>query len=144
MKRKVTFVMDYGHPPDRVWRALTDPAEMAQWLMANDFEPRVGHRFRFRAKPQPGWRGIVDGEVLEVDPPRRLSYSWTGDPSWKRPTRVTWTLVPSGGGTRLTLEHDGFEGIGGVLLSYMMGSGWRRMLRGKLAAVLDRLAAVPA
>ena len=137
MKRCVRIEVTYRHPPERVWRALTDPAAMADWLMANDFEPRVGHRFQFRAKPQPGWRGIVDAEVLVVDPPRRLSYSWLGDPSWKRPTTVTWTLVPRDGGTLVTLEHDGFEGIGGVMLSYMMGRGWKRMMRRKLAATLE-------
>lgn len=52
-------------PPERVWRALTDPDELEAWLMENDVEPRVGHRFQFRDEPKPGWRGVVDCEVLE-------------------------------------------------------------------------------
>ena len=57
----------FPHPPERVWRALTDRDELALWLMPNDFLPVIGHKFEFRVKPQWGWRGIVDCEVLEVD-----------------------------------------------------------------------------
>ena len=126
----------YPHSPERVWRALTDPQALAMWLMPNDFQPRLGHRFQFRTKPRGTWRGIVDCEVLEIDPPRRLSYSWLGDPK-ARATTVTWTLTPMNGGTRLVLEHRGFRGIGGLLLRWILGSGWKRMLRIKLLDVLD-------
>ncbi len=128
----------YPYPPERVWRALTDPEAMAAWLMTNDFQPRVGHKFQFRAKPQPGWRGIVDCEVLEVDPPRRLSYTWQGDPKY-RPTIVTWILEPTESGTRLRLEHTGFRGLGGLFLKLLLGSGWKGMLKTSLPSVLARL-----
>src|SRR5439155_22586591 len=99
----------YPHPPDRVWRALTDREELALWLMPNDFAPVVGHKFQFRAKPQWGWRGFVECEVMEVIPPRRLTYTWQGDEGG-RPMTVIWTLEPAeGGGTRLTLAHRGFR-----------------------------------
>ncbi len=126
----------YPHPPERVWRALTDPQALAEWLMPNDFQARVGHKFQFRVPPQPGWRGIVDCEVLEVDPPRRLSYLWQGDPK-SRPTVVTWILEPTAEGTRLRLEHTGFRGLGGFFLKLLLGSGWKRMLRTSLPTVLD-------
>jgi uncharacterized protein YndB with AHSA1/START domain len=127
----------YGHSPDRVWRALTDPKELGAWLMPNDFIPTVGHRFQFKFGLQLGWRGIVDCEVLEVDPPRRLAYSWQGDPK-HRVTTVTWTLTPTPEGcTRLKLEHSGFRGLGGTLLKRMLGSGWKKMFNTSLPAVLD-------
>jgi uncharacterized protein YndB with AHSA1/START domain len=126
----------YAHPPERVWRALTDPQALAEWLMPNDFQPRVGHKFQFRAAPRGGWRGIVDCEVLEVDPPRRLSYLWQGDPK-DRPTVVTWILEPTPEGTRLRLEHTGFRGLGGLFHKLLLGSGWKRMLRTSLPTVLD-------
>ncbi len=127
----------YAHSPERVWRALTDPRELGAWLMPNDFAPTVGHKFQFNIGPQWGWRGIVDCEVLEIDPPRRLAYSWQGDPK-QRGTTVTWTLTPTpDGGTRLKLEHTGFRGLGGAVLKRMLGGGWKKKLRTLLLAVLD-------
>lgn len=127
----------YAHSPERVWRALTDPKELGAWLMPNDFAPTVGHKFQFNIGPQRAWRGIVDCEVLEVDPPRRLVYSWQGDPK-NRPTTVIWTLTPTAdGGTQLKLEHSGFRGLGGLLLKSMLGRGWGKMFRTSLPAVLD-------
>ncbi len=129
--------IEYAHSPERVWRALTDPKELGSWLMPNDFTPTVGHKFQFKVGPKIGWRGIVDCEVLEVDPPRRLVYSWQGDPK-HRITTVSWTLTPTAaGGTRLKLEHTGFRGLGGALLKSMLGQGWGKMLRTSLPAVLD-------
>lgn len=104
----------YSHSPERVWRALTDPDELEAWLMENDFEPRVGHRFQFRDEPKPGWDGVVDCKVLKVEEPRRLSYSWRGDEE-REPTVVTFTLEPRDGGTRLQLEHTGFSGFRGFV-----------------------------
>ena len=118
----------YPHPPERVWRALTDPAIVATWLMESDIEPRVGHRFQFRTKPAPGFDGIVHCEVLEADPPRRLAYSWAGGPTRDRPTRVEWTLTPIDGGTRVLLEHSGFHGVSGFFLRTMLGRGWGHKL----------------
>ena len=139
MKTRVKIERTYRHAPEKVWRALTEPAQLARWLMTSDFAPRVGHKFQFKADPQPGWRGIVDCEVTECDPPKRLSYTWSGDPSWKEPTVVTWTLEPAPGGTRLTLLHDNFLGIGGWALKLLLGAGWKKMLAKKLTAVLDSL-----
>ncbi|MFL5807765.1 MAG: SRPBCC family protein [Roseiflexaceae bacterium] len=82
--------------------------------------PRVGHRFQFRTAPVPGFDGVVSCEVLEVDEPRRLSYTWQG--GWlRRPTVVTWTLEPVAEGTRVLLDHNGFEGLGGFALSAILG-----------------------
>ena len=92
-----------------MWRALTEPELLAQWLMANDMRPLVGHSFTFRPEPTPWWDGIVHCEVLEVDPHKRLRYSWRSGPESSRlDTVVTWTPPTPSGGTRLALEHSGF------------------------------------
>lgn len=137
MKRELTFEVVYPHPPERVWRALTDPRALAAWLMPNDFEPRVGHCFQFRTAPAPGFDGIVRCAVIEVDPPRRLAYTWQGGPQ-RQPTVVTWTLEAAGSATRVRLEHTGFEGLGGLAVSFMLGRGWRGKVLRQLAAHLDR------
>lgn len=133
----IRVVRDYPHPPAKVWRALTDPALIALWSMRPEgFAPVVGTRFRLVAKPQPGWRGYVDCEVLEAKKPFVLSYSWVGDDDGTT-TRVTYTLEPHAGGTRLTFEHVGFTGIGGFMLAkLMLGPGWRKMLSKLIPAVL--------
>jgi uncharacterized protein YndB with AHSA1/START domain len=129
----------YPHPVERVWRAITDPESIAAWLMRNDFAPVVGHRFQFHTEPRPGFDGTVNCEVLEVDPPRRLVYSWGGGPLR---TRVTWTLTAEGpGATRLRLEHDGFVGVKGYFIRSMLSRGWKsKIMAVGIPRVLDRLA----
>ena len=137
MSHDIVLEQTYPHPPGRVWRALTDREALATWLMPNDFEARVGHRFRFTAKPIPGWRGFVECEVLEVEPPLRLAYSWLGDEDWKEPTIVRWTLEPVDGGTRLRLEQTNLQEPWGRELQAMLSQGWRKMLAERLVNVLE-------
>src|SRR5215472_8555490 len=92
--RKEVFL---PHPPEDVWAALTDPQALAEWLMPNNFEPTVGRKFSFHVDPMPGpYSGGSACEVLEVDPPHRLSYSWSctrkDQTKSPPPTKVTWTL----------------------------------------------------
>lgn len=96
-----------AHAPEKVWRALTESALIADWLMANDFRAEVGCRFTFRTEPAHGWSGVVESEVLEVDPPKRLVYRWASDGGLD--TLVAWTLEPAAGGTRLVMEQTGFK-----------------------------------
>jgi uncharacterized protein YndB with AHSA1/START domain len=133
----IRIVRDYPHPPAKVWRALTDPALMALWMMRPEgFAPVVGTRFKLVAKPQPGWRGFVECEVLEARAPAVLRYSWVGDEK-RPPMEVTYRIEPHGDGTRLTFEHIGFRGFGGFILAkLMMGPGWRKMLGTRIPAVL--------
>jgi uncharacterized protein YndB with AHSA1/START domain len=99
----------FPHPPEKLWRALTEGPLLAQWMMNNDFAPVVGHRFQFRADPAPNWNGIVDCEVLVVEPLQRLSYNWgVGDPASGLQWVVLWTLTPVAGGTQLRMEQSGF------------------------------------
>ena len=137
MKRDLKFEMTYPHPREKVWRAITTSAAIADWLMDNDFQPRLGHKFMFTSKPQPGWDGKTYCEVIELDPPRRLAYTWLGGPI---DTVVRFTLEPVAGGTRLQLEHTGFRGVKAILVSMMMGSGWgSKILKQGLPAVLERI-----
>lgn len=140
------FRATYPHPPERVWHALTDPAALAAWLMPNDFAPIVGHRFTFRAPPQPWFDGVVRCEVQVVEPPHRLSYSWQGGPM-RSPTTVTWTIEPHPVGSQLCLVHAGFEGLGGRIARLILGGGWRglldRDLRRALESTQTRLPAAP-
>jgi uncharacterized protein YndB with AHSA1/START domain len=128
--------MTYAHSPEHVWRALTNPEALSYWLMPNDFEPVMGHKFQFRTKPAPGFDGIVQCEVLEVLPPERLVYSWKGGGV---DTRLVWMLSKVPEGTRLTLDHTGFKGLRGMLVSGILGKGWRsKILAVNLPALLDR------
>jgi uncharacterized protein YndB with AHSA1/START domain len=134
MPRTLIFDVVYPHPPESVWTAITTSSGIERWLMPNDFKPAVGHRFQLRSKPMPGWTGIIDGEVLELDPPRRMMWGWKSD--WMN-TTVTFTLDPVAGGTHLRLVHDGFRGMRGTILSWMMGGGWKGILRKRLREVLE-------
>lgn len=99
-----------NHPPEKVWRALTEGPLLERWLMPGDFQAVVGHRFTFRADPVPNWNGVTEGEVLEVEPHRQLVYRWhTAGAAGRLETLVTWTLTPIPAGTRLRMEQSGFR-----------------------------------
>jgi uncharacterized protein YndB with AHSA1/START domain len=93
----------YPHPPERVWRALTDPTEIGVWLMPTDFAAQAGHKFTFDARPS---LGIIDAEVLDVEPPRLLRCRWSGEFGQ---TVVTFTLTPVAGATLLRVTHAGWD-----------------------------------
>jgi uncharacterized protein YndB with AHSA1/START domain len=97
----VVIEREIPHPPEKLWRALTQPHLIEEWLMQNDFKPVVDHRFNLRAD----W-GAVDCRVLAVEPNRTLSYTWA---AFGLESVVTWTLTPTGTGTRLRMEHSGFR-----------------------------------
>lgn len=136
MRRDIRRSVEYPHPVPRVWRALTDPDAMAVWLMRNDFKPVIGHRFQFRTDPAPGFDGIVDCEVLEIDEPRLLRISWRGGPV---DATVTWQLSPTPNGTRLDFAMEGFEGPKAVGVSVLLGAGFAGMYGRDLPAVLTRM-----
>ena len=96
----------FPHSPEKLWRALTENPLIAQWLMKNDFEPVVKRKFQFRSEPMPNWDGVIDCEVLIVDPLKRLSYSWS---SLGLDSVVLWTLTPAEGGTHVRMEQSGFR-----------------------------------
>ena|SRR5579862_661887 len=126
------------HPPQEVWRLLTEPKLLAMWLMPNDIAPVVGHKFNFHTKPMGDWDGVVDCEVLECEPVTRLAYSWKGGPN-NSPldTICGWTLSPTAsGGTLLHLSHSGFEAS--MFAYQIMNQGWRNMNPdGRFDRILD-------
>lgn len=104
--RSVVIEREMPHPPEKIWRALTEGTLLKQWLMDNDFQPVVGHRFTFRSTPMPNWNGVIDCEVLVVEPDKKLSYRWS---ALGLESVVVWTLAATQGGTRLRMEHSGFR-----------------------------------
>ena len=93
-------------PPEKIWRALTQPHLIEEWLMKNDFKPVAGHRFNLRRDPQPNVSVVVDCQVLAVEPNKTLSYTWA---AYGLESVVTWTLTPTSAGTHLRMEQSGFR-----------------------------------
>jgi uncharacterized protein YndB with AHSA1/START domain len=104
--RILVIEREMPHPPEKIWRALTEGPLIEEWLMKNDFKLAVGHRFQFLATPVPGWSGVIDSEVLVVEPNARLAYRWE---TMGMESAVTWTLTPTEGGTHVRMEHSGFR-----------------------------------
>ena len=129
MQKEIRHQFTFAQPPEVVWKYLTNPELLAQWLMPNDFKPIVGHTFTFVAKPKLkfGFDGRIYCEVLEIVPYKKLVYSWKGGSSKKNPSlnsTVIWTLSPTASGTVLTLEHKGFKGMKNYLAYFIMNKGW--------------------
>lgn len=129
------------HPPARVWRVLTEPDLMDAWLMPNEgFAPVVGTRFTFRAQPVPqtNFSGLIDCEVLEVEPHRVLRISWASEGTGLD-SEVTWRLEPEGHGTRMLLTHSGFDpdDPDQARAFEIMGGGWRSHILRRMIATLD-------
>ncbi|MBV9895095.1 MAG: SRPBCC domain-containing protein [Chloroflexi bacterium] len=142
---KIHIVREYPYPPAIVWRALTDPQLIPRWTSTGagarpeGFSTNFGTKFRFVAKPMPGWSGIVNCVVLEVQEPRLLRYSWQ-DAGGGEITEVTYHLEACAGGTRFTYDHTGFTGIGGFLMAQLLGRVRRKMLSVGLPPVLKEFA----
>ena len=133
--RSVVVEREIPHPPEKIWRALTQPHLMEEWLMKNDFKPAVGHRFNLRGE----WGGVLDCEVLAIEPNRTLSYTWNfthDDAAFDLRSVVTFILTPTSTGTHLRMEQSGFrpgqkQAYGGAR------AGWQQFFA-KLEEVLAR------
>ena len=130
----------FPHQPEIVWEYLTRADLMALWLMPNDFLPVLGHDFQFRIKPMPqlDFDGIVYCKVLEIVPPRTLSYSWKSGPGNGKielDSIVIWKLIPKDNGTELSLEHTGFKGFDNLGMFSAMNEGWLKNIQ-KIAALI--------
>ena len=130
--RSVIIERDIAQPAAKIWKALTQSHLISEWLMANDFDLKVGHKFKLRGE----WGGVLDCEVLAIDPERSMSYAWdhaNDDPLYALKSVVTYTLTPTATGTHLRVEQAGFrpeqkQAYGGA------HAGWK--------AFLDKLEAV--
>ncbi len=133
----VALEFDLPHPPATVWRALTDPTLLGDWLLpVTGFDVEDGTEFTFRTEPFPGWDGTIECRVVEADAPRRLRYSWCVG-AMGLDTEVTFTLTPTDSGTHLLLVQSGFtpdqkRNFGGARY------GWR-MMGERLETLLGRL-----
>jgi uncharacterized protein YndB with AHSA1/START domain len=131
----VVVEREVPHPAEKLWRALTQPHLIEEWLMKNDFKAQVGHHFKLRGD----WGGTLDCEVLTLEPHRSLSYTWNfahADAAYALQSVVTFTLTPTNRGTHLRMEQAGFrreqkQAYGGAKL------GWQQFF-GKLEQVLAR------
>lgn len=130
----ISFEFDLRHPPEKVWRALTNPVLLSEWLLpVANLKLEAGSEFKFQAPPQPNWDGTVNCKYLEIEREKKLSWSWiVGDID----TVVTFTLAPISTGTRLSLVQSGFkphqkQNFGGARY------GWN-MMSEKLLQVLAR------
>jgi uncharacterized protein YndB with AHSA1/START domain len=104
--RSVVVEREFPFPPEKIWRALTQPHLIEEWLMQNDFMPAVGHRFNLRRSPRPDMNIVIDCQVLAIEPNRTLSYTWE---AFGLESVVTWTLTPTSTGTHLRMEQSGFR-----------------------------------
>lgn len=133
--RSITVEHEFPHPPEKLWRALTQPHLIEEWLMKNDFLPEVGHAFQLRGD----WGGVLDCKVLAIEPLRTLSYTWdhkNENPAFDLRSVVTFTLTPTATGTSLRVEQSGFrpdqkQAYGGAKM------GWTKFLE-KLEQVVAR------
>jgi uncharacterized protein YndB with AHSA1/START domain len=133
--RSVVVEREFPHAADKLWRALTQPHLMQEWLMKNDFAPQVGHKFKLSGE----WGGVLDCEVLEIEPKRTLSYTWDfdhADAAYNLKSVVTFTLTPTATGTMLRMEQAGFrtdqkQALGGA------HAGWKQFFD-KLDALLTK------
>jgi uncharacterized protein YndB with AHSA1/START domain len=133
--RSVIVEREFAFPPEKLWRALTQPHLIEEWLMKNDFKPVVGHHFNLRGE----WGGVLDCEVLALEPNRTLSYTWNfvhDDAAYHLKSVVTFTLTPTSTGTHLRMEQAGFgpqqkQAYGGA------HAGWQKFFA-NLEQILER------
>lgn len=133
----ISFEFDLRHKPAKVWRALTEPELLAEWLLpAIEFKLEPGAAFMLKTQPYPGWDGTVNCQMLEIEAQRKLSYTWVVG-GMGLDTIVTFTLTPTESGTRLSLVQSGFkpeqkQNFGGARY------GWN-LMGGKLVDLLGRI-----
>ena len=163
MQRTIKIIRHFPNPVSQVWRAITDAKMLGKWFMESDFEPVVGRDFTFRKPPQKGWDGITWCSVTEVEPLHTVAYTYKGRASGEKTlacanihsdvadtavkgiftdldTVLRFTVTPEGDGTRLVLEHSGFRGLKLIIVSLVMGMGWKKLIREKLPSVLQQIA----
>jgi Uncharacterized conserved protein len=130
MSLTLTLDFEYKTTIEKLWSALTDSSKLAKWTLENDFKPIVGHQFTFRAQPSEYWDGIIQGEVLIVEEPTRLSYTWAGGEKHT----VTWTLQDLGDGrVNLHLEQTGISGTPALNGAKYGWTNWNQELEKLLA-----------
>ena len=162
MKRTIRITRFLPYKPEQVWLALTTASLLGEWFMENDIFPEAGHEFTFRMAPQKGWDGITYCRILEVAPSQKISYTYQGKATGEKTlacagihsetvdkvakgifteldTVLSFSLKPVCGGTTLKLEHSGFRGLKLIIVSLVMGMGWKKQLGKRLPLVLEKI-----
>lgn len=162
MKRTIRLKSHLPYKFEYIWLALTDAKLLGKWFMENDIKPEINHEFTFRLAPQKGWNGITYCKVIEVEPMKHIAYTYQGLASGEKAlacagihsemadkvtkgifteldTVLSFTLIPTCGGTTLAMEHSGYKGFKLVIVSLIMEMGWKKQLRKKLPLVLEKI-----
>ncbi|HTM67012.1 MAG TPA: SRPBCC domain-containing protein [Flavipsychrobacter sp.] len=162
MTRTIKLKTVLPYPTEQVWQALTDAELLGRWFMENNIEPRQGHYFTFRMKPQKGWDGITHCEVIDVVPEKYISYTYRGQATGEKAlacagihsdtadkltkgifaqldTVLSFRLEPTCGGTVLYMQQSGYKGLKLVIVSLIMQMGWKKQLRKRLPMLLQKL-----
>ena len=162
MTRTIKLKTFLPYTQEKVWEALTDPKLLGSWFMENDIEPKLGHYFTFRMKPQKGWDGITHCEIISVEPLKYIAYTYCGEATGEKAlacagihsdkankltkgiftkldTVLSFTLEPTCGGTILLMKHSGYKGLKLGIISLIMKIGWKKQLRKTLPKVLEKI-----
>jgi uncharacterized protein YndB with AHSA1/START domain len=162
MERTVRIKKYLPYPIPTVWKAITDSDILGRWFMENNFEPVLNREFTFKMAPQKGWDGITHCKVTELEDQHKISFTYRGSASGEKAlacagihseladsaakgifaeldTVLKFTLTPDCNGCCLGMEHSGFKGFKLVLVSFIMGMGWKKQLNKKLPAVLEKI-----
>jgi len=135
---EIRLDVELAHPPERVWRAIVESPRLAEWFLPGDLRPVVGHRFVITPDGQAGFIDLIEAEVLEADPPRRLAMRWLAP---ELDARVSMSLARVAGGCRLTLRQSGFFGMQGLLRRRVLHRAYTEMLGRRLPELLGHMAA---
>jgi uncharacterized protein YndB with AHSA1/START domain len=164
MKRTIRIKSVLPYKPELVWQAITDAKLLGKWFMENDFEPLMNREFTFHMAAQKGWDGITHCKVIELEAGKKIAYTYQGFASGEKTlacagihseaadkvgkgifaeldTVLKFTLEPTcGNSTILYMEHSGYKGLKLVIVSLVMGMGWKKQLHKKLPRVLEQMA----
>ena len=163
MERTIRIKSHLPYKPEQVWLALTDARLLGKWFMENDINPVLNQEFTFRMAPQKGWDGITYCKIKDIEPMKRIVYTYQGKASGEKAlscagihseaadkaakgifteldTVLSFSLAAICGGTTLTMEHSGYKGLKLIIVSLIMGMGWKKQLRKKMPRVLEEIA----
>ena len=162
MQRSIHLEQFYPYKPEIIWRSLTEPELLTKWFMANNIHAEMGAEFTFTMAPQKGWDGVTHCQIIELIPLKKIAYTYRGEATGEKPlacagvnsasadkagkhlfmsldTVLSFSLHQEKGGTRLEMTHSGYRGFKMVIVSLIMGIGWKKQLK-KLETLLQSVA----
>lgn len=140
--KKISLTVDLPYPIEKVWKAITEPELMSQWLMPTDFQPEVNHEFTFKGTPNKFWRGWTACKVIAVKPMEQVQFTWQNSEK-QTPTLITYTLTKTSTGTTIQATNEGFDNtygpFAGLFYRQMIKAGMKQEFSKKLPAVLSKI-----